>query len=81
MGEGHMAQPHDIPFDDAVKQALELVEQGVVLHQKFTCSHCGSRQTMERPNAFFEQGICEECNEITNIKAQGCGFAALIGAR
>lgn len=46
---------------------------------KFTCQGCGSRQTFERKNLLFTQGICEECGYTSELKKWG--FMALFGAR
>ncbi len=65
----------DVPFDDAVSKGIEVIQHGGLVWQKFTCSHCGSRQTMETPNTFFTHGTCEECGRDTCIRKQGCGLA------
>lgn len=62
------AEFNDYPFDEVVDQAVVLILRGGTVHQKWTCCHCGSRQTMEEPNKFFRQGICEECRGTTDIR-------------
>lgn len=64
----------DVPFDDAVNKGLEVIQNGGQVWQKFTCQHCGSRQTMDIPNTFFTHGTCEECGKDTCIRKQGCGL-------
>jgi hypothetical protein len=71
---------NDYPLDDCVKQASELIEQkGAEIHQKWTCRHCGSRQTMGEPNIFYRSGRCEECDQITVISE--CNYAAIFKIR
>ena len=43
-------------------------------HQKFSCEHCGSRQTMSEANKFFTSGTCEECGHSTDLKTAGCNY-------
>lgn len=64
----------DVPMDEAVNKGLEVISHGGMVWQKFTCSNCGSRQTMDTPNAFYTHGTCEECGESTCIHEQGCGL-------
>ena len=56
--------------------AEEQIKQGNIIFQKFTCSNCNSRQTMEEPNKIYVEGVCEECNHVTKINE--CGLAVII---
>ncbi len=60
---------HDYPIDECVATVYDLIQRGKVMlfHQKWTCAHCGTRQTMEVPNKFFTSGLCEECGKSTTI--------------
>jgi hypothetical protein len=69
----------DIPFDLCVERAEQVIAQGGMIYQKFTCVHCGSRQTMATANRMYKQGDCEECSKRSNIKA--CGFMAAFGGQ
>jgi len=69
----------DYPFDDVAAQALDVIRRGGTVHQKWTCGHCGVRQTMEEPNRFYKSGRCEECKEVTSIKE--CNFLAIFTGR
>lgn len=69
---------NDYPIEDCATQAYEHVAKGGTIHQKWTCRHCGSRQTMEEPNKFFRSGRCEECGQITIIEK--CNYLLHIGA-
>lgn len=64
----------DIPLDNAVSKAIEVIQSGGMVWQKFTCMHCGTRQTIETPNAFYTHGTCEECGKDTCIHKRGCGL-------
>lgn len=66
----------DLPFDEAAEAADKIVQSGGTVYQKFTCSCCGTRQTIETPNKFYRTGQCEECNTVTDLTE--CGFMALL---
>ena len=68
----------DIPFDECCKRAELAVQAGFDTYQKFTCHHCKARQTIQDLNHFHTFGICEECDSVTDLKKQGCGFMAII---
>jgi len=67
----------DHPLNDVVRDANAKIADGATVHQKFTCEHCGSRQTMDAPNTFYRTGRCEECGKVTDIAARGCNFLAI----
>ena len=69
-------QYRDIPFAECCKQFETHMRNGHLVFQKFTCDHCGARQTMVEPNKMFMIGHCQECNRHTNIL--NCGFSAMI---
>jgi transposase len=64
----------DFPFYEVVEAAKKFAEAGVQVHQKFTCAKCGTRQTIDTPNAFHTHGKCEECGHVTDIVASGCNY-------
>jgi hypothetical protein len=69
---------NDYPFDEIAKSVKEKLKNGgVTCFQKFTCEKCGSRQTIDEPNTFYTEGMCEECKHVTNIKERGCNFMAV----
>ena len=78
-----MIKYRDFPIAKVVAQAEqragELAKLGIPMrvHQKWTCQHCGSRQTMETKNQFFSSGTCEECGKTTIIKR--CNYVAMMG--
>lgn len=56
---------------ELVEEANKLIASGVLINFKFTCSHCGVRQTFEEPNTMYSEGICEECGKVTKITHGG----------
>lgn len=68
---------NDYPIPECQKTADEMIAKGMTIFQKFTCQHCGSRQTMDVPNTFFSKGTCEECKKETNIEKRGCNYMAV----
>lgn len=69
----------DFPFDEVAETAMDLMEQGITIFQKFTCAGCGQRLTIDVPNKFFIEGTCDKCKTVTNIKKQGCNYTAMSG--
>ena len=63
----------DFPIDECAAQAKQRAEEveragnGCAVYQKWTCQHCGSRQTMGEKNKFFRSGKCEACGQLTVI--------------
>lgn len=63
----------DFPIEECAAQskqrALEVERSGgrCDIYQKWTCQHCGSRQTMGEKNKFFRSGHCEACGGTTII--------------
>lgn len=64
----------DFPWDDVIKKAEKLAQDGIDVYQKFTCAGCGQRLTIEVPNHFYETGTCDKCPAVTDIKKQGCNY-------
>ncbi|MCI0557516.1 MAG: hypothetical protein MN733_03395 [Nitrososphaera sp.] len=73
--------PNDYPFQEVVDHASKLIADGHTVFQKFTCSGCGARQTIDVPNTFYTSGSCEECHHITDLTKNGCNFMLLAGTR
>lgn len=67
----------DFPLVEVAAAAAELHRMGADVHQKFTCSHCGRRNTMEEPNKFHRTGICENCDSVTDIEKEGCNYLVI----
>lgn len=64
----------DLPFKECVKAADAAIAKGFHVYQKFTCSNCGNRLTMQEPDKFWLKGSCDKCFALTDIEAAGCGF-------
>lgn len=69
-----MMTHENYPIEECVAKVAPLIKRGATAHQKFTCSTCGSRQTIEEPNKFFTSGKCEECGNVTDIREVGCNY-------
>jgi len=74
-----MAEFQDYPIEEILEAFKEMVPEGDILYQKWTCGDCGSRQTMEQPNLVFAHGKCEGCGFITEIKK--CNFLLIRNLR
>lgn len=54
---------------------------GRTVYVKFTCVHCGSRQTSNTPNVIHTSYTCEECTGITaldDLKRDGINFLLIM---
>ena len=70
------------PWDVVVAAVAEKrKDKNVNVHQQWNCEHCGVKQTMETPNVLYEQGQCEKCQCITDIKKNGMNFMLHIRTR
>lgn len=63
----------DYPIIEIVEKANEALNTfpGSSVFFKFTCSHCGARQSFETPNTLHTSGTCEECGNVTTIDKAG----------
>lgn len=69
------------PFWECADAAHKLMMQGATVHQQFNCAHCGMKQTMAEPNAWYKLGLCEECGQETNIEKDGCNYMIYFGRK
>ena len=69
----------DHPWEQIVETVQRLIKDDprVRLYQKFTCAGCGERLGIDEPNVFYEQGTCDRCDAVTDIKRQGCNYMAM----
>jgi hypothetical protein len=51
---------------------------GASVFQQFTCSGCGTKQTMPESNIFYKKGECELCGAITDIEQDGCNYMLVV---
>ena len=65
------------PFDEVVANAQRLILLGAQTFQQFNCQVCGTKQTMDEPDKFFTQGLCEECGGLTDIRKNGCNLLVM----
>lgn len=71
---------NDFPLQEVCDQLNRYAKQypNLQFFQKFSCEHCGSRQTMAEANKLYASGVCEECGKSTDIKARGCNYMLII---
>ena len=62
------------PFDETAADALKYVQEGWTVFQQFNCAHCGAKQTMGDSNRFHTFGRCQECDQVTDIRKDGCNY-------
>jgi hypothetical protein len=65
---------NDYPIASCMETVKPFLEAGCHFNQKFSCAHCGSRQTMAQHDQFFASGQCEECGHVTDLKHRGCNY-------
>lgn len=62
----------DLPVEEILEKAQEIIDRGGIVLFKFTCEYCGSRQTSAEPNTFHSAGYyCDECKELCRPKKYG----------
>jgi hypothetical protein len=61
----------DQTFKELLPMAIQILDNGGKFWAKFTCGHCGARQTFDVPNIFYTSGKCEECEQITVLQKYG----------
>lgn len=69
------------PFDEVLKNADATIERGGTVYQQFTCGKCGAKLSMDIPNTFYTSGTCDQCGTITDLKANGCNFMAVMSGQ
>ena len=69
----------DKPLLEIAAECDVLIADGMTIFQKWTCVHCGARQTMPDPNVLYVAGLCDKCTLLTNIEENGCGFMVVGG--
>lgn len=68
----------DVPWERIVAECQKRIARGHDIQQKFSCRSCGQRLTIPDVNTLFTRGTCDKCGVLTDIKAQGCNYRALI---
>ena len=70
-----MVKAHDFPIDEVAESAQRAIASGHTVYQKFTCTNCDSRQTIDDANQFYKFGKCEACGHVTEITQ--CNYLAI----
>jgi hypothetical protein len=65
------------PFNDVVANARQRMLEGWTIHLQFNCAYCGVKQTFAEENYLSATGRCEECGQITNLRADGCNLMVM----
>lgn len=74
--------PIDRPFEQSKQAAEQLVRDGHVIIQKWTCIGCGAR-LCGAPQKWTDNGRCDEvdgkmgCGAVTDLRDRGCGYALI----
>jgi len=61
----------DIGEEEILPMCEDVIRKGGTFHAKFTCKHCGARQTFEEANSIFASGHCEECDKVSQLDKWG----------
>jgi len=71
----------DLPHVHHIMVLMEnVIKHGAEAYLKFTCLHCGSRQTMEKANAMYTSGECEECKGVSDFHSPAVELGILLHA-
>jgi hypothetical protein len=73
-----MTEILDHPFNEVCHDAEQLIENGATVFQKFSCTKCGQRLTIEEPNVFYKSANCDKCGTVTDIAKQGCNYLLVL---
>lgn len=68
-------------FAEVFRNAAKEAAFGANIYQKCTCSKCGARLGIEKPNIFYTAIHCEICDHITDVVATGCNYMVEINNR
>lgn len=71
MGIGDLTDK-DLPAEEIIEKAEEVIKMNGMVFIKFTCDFCGSRQTGTTPNTFHTAGYyCQECGQLCKPRKYG----------
>lgn len=62
-----MAVEVPLHLQSVIDSAERQIKNGAEIFFKWTCAHCGARETFEQKNTFYVEGECEECHQVTNL--------------
>lgn len=68
-----LRKPKDLPREELLALAEDFKRKcpNAELFFKFTCQHCGERNTFTKPNVLFEKGTCSHCGKTTPVSKGG----------
>jgi hypothetical protein len=72
-----MIKYENFPFDEIADAFVEKIAEGWTVFQKFTCAGCGQRLTIDVPNMMVEEGTCDKCSAVTDIRRDGCNYTLM----
>lgn len=75
--EEFIAIPHVAQVVDMMNRAAKKKAKAYL---KFTCLHCGSRQTINKPNSIYTSGSCEECKGVSDFRSPSAQLGILLQA-
>lgn len=67
----------DFPLSEIAHSCDLVIKNGGFILQKWTCDGCKRRLTANNVNVMVENGHCQHCNTVTDLKLRGCNFALL----
>jgi hypothetical protein len=75
-----MPKYNDYPLEEVVAQVDKTLAENprAEFFQKFTCSGCGQRLTIDKPNSFHTIGTCDKCSAVTDIRIRGCNYLLVL---
>ena len=74
-------KPHDHDYGECARGAEHVIADGHTIFQKWWCAGCGHRCLASRANHWTPLCVCEDCGTITDVKQQGCNYAAVLTVR
>jgi transcription elongation factor Elf1 len=61
-----MDEVKDVTLEEIIPMCANVLSKSQTFWIKFTCLHCGSRQTSDTPNVIHMAGYtCENCGKLT----------------
>ena len=62
----------DLPREEAMARASTLLrDKASEIYFKYTCEHCGERNTFNDPNTLWSEGECYSCGKISKVDRAG----------
>ena len=61
----------DLPRDQIIKMAQDVITKNCDVYFKFTCPHCGTRCSFNEKNRLYEEGECCKCGKKSKVDFAG----------